>query len=215
MACAAVLVLAACGDDGKTAAAPTTPPVKAQPPEQDPAPAATYTCKTHADCVASCLSPSECCEDHCFCGNVYHVDQLDALRKRCKGALGACDNDAVCGSPSQEMMALCSAGTCTGVLAPIGVRMENGYFVTGATPSPTECTADADCLANTVPDETGCCQNHMLKPHTVAYRDWVNAWRQEACKDVTCPPPPAPAQPADCELAVKCVDGACANSCGR
>ncbi len=97
---------------------------------------------------------------------------------------------------------------------PADGRVEDGFFVTDDAPDPRKCATDSDCVGDTVADRTGCCQAPtQVIPHSRAYAAWVHKWRAGACIDITCPPPPAPAQPDECLFAVKCVEQVCENEC--
>ena len=89
------------------------------------------------------------------------------------------------------------------------------FFVAEGAPAPQACSAAADCVANTLPDTRNpCCHNpDTLEAYSVAYRDWVTAWRLEQCVGIVCPPPPLPPHPDDCRFEPRCVEGSCADSC--
>lgn len=93
-------------------------------------------------------------------------------------------------------------------------RMEEGFFMAEGAPDPRACSADADCVGDTVPAASGCCQaHHPIRAHSRAYTSWVGTWRAAHCDGVTCPPPPAPSQPDECSFTVRCEAGQCRDAC--
>lgn len=99
-----------------------------------------------------------------------------------------------------------SAGSAT--------RMENGFFMAEGAPPPQACSADSDCTGNTVAAAGGCCQApHPIRPHSRAYASWVSEWRAAHCREVQCPPPPAPNEPNECHFQLRCEAGQCADAC--
>lgn len=93
---------------------------------------------------------------------------------------------------------------------------EDGFFTAPGAPDPVMCEEDADCMGDTTLGEDGCCNEPTtIKAFSKDYRKWTSEWRKRSCEDVTCPPPPNPAQPADCYFQVRCVESACVNSCPK
>lgn len=90
-----------------------------------------------------------------------------------------------------------------------------GFFMAEGAPQPRACTGKADCLGDTIPDlAQPCCNNpRTLEPYALAYRTWVNGWRNDHCDAVECPPPPAPSMPPKCAFEVDCVEQRCVDSC--
>lgn len=98
---------------------------------------------------------------------------------------------------------------------PPGGTVQGRWFVPTGSPPPQACSVAEDCLGDTIPDaEQPCCNDpRSLRAYARAYRDAVGQWRTEHCEDVTCPPPPAPDMPPDCNFEMRCVEGQCANTC--
>ena len=97
-----------------------------------------------------------------------------------------------------------------------GTTIDGMWMPPGWSGAPAACTADADCMADTVPSPSSPCCNDptTLRPYARAYRAAVQAWRAAECSAATCPPPPPPARPEPCAITARCVEGACRNSCG-
>lgn len=180
---------------------------------------ARYTCAQDSDCVVSCNKPKSCCPDPCACENVYHKDELAALDKANKAVCAIKDlecDEPKCEPPDFKTIARCTSGTCTAALRPYDTRMVNGFFTMSGAPDPVACRTADDCLGDTVSDASGCCNNpRSLRAYSKKYRKWLYGMRSRACKGVKCPPPPAPAKPADCNFKMKCVENQCANSCPK
>jgi hypothetical protein len=193
----------------------TTTTDKAAPPSNAP-PEKSLACKTMADCVVTCTGPPVCCGQGCRCTHVYNLADLEAYKKY---AARICATKKIeckqyrCPKPIRKLVADCRAGKCVGVEMPADGRYDNGFFMRADAPPPQACKVDSDCIGDTVPDWSGCCQDHRIKPHSKAYKQWYQKMRKDSCQGVTCPPPPPPAQPARCAITVKCVKGTCANTC--
>ncbi|MFK8003607.1 MAG: hypothetical protein AB8H86_28855 [Polyangiales bacterium] len=113
--------------------------------------------------------------------------------------------------PISETASAANAETPPGT-APLVVE---GFFSGEGAPRPQACDAASDCIGDTIPDvQNPCCNNpRSLRPYSRAYRQWVGEWRAAECGGVECPPPPAPAMPADCSFEMQCVEGTCTNQC--
>ncbi len=92
--------------------------------------------------------------------------------------------------------------------------MIDGFYRTVSSPDPLACETASDCVGDTVADASGCCNDpYSIRAHSKAYRQWVSELRKRACVDVTCPPPPLPSRPLECNFELRCVDKKCMNSC--
>ena len=99
-----------------------------------------------------------------------------------------------------------------------GRMVYDRYYVDSTAPDPLACTADKDCIGDTVTDEKGCCiASSRAWPQSWPYHTWLSTTRRRAspiCKAMQCPPIGSPSMPAKCEIEVKCVVGKCQNTCG-
>ncbi len=172
------------------------------------------SCAAPTDCV---LVARVCCDcmaaDYVAVRSEHRAAASDRVRPDCEDrtcpAMDCPPIDPFC------VDALCAAGE-RGYPPKSKGRVVGGYFVTDEAPDPVACAADADCIGNTLLGADGCCRDPLtLLPHSKAYDAWQGA-RQSGpeCADVTCPPPPDAGEPADCYFDVRCVEGACRNSCG-
>jgi hypothetical protein len=95
--------------------------------------------------------------------------------------------------------------------------IEGHYFVAGDAPDPLACGADADCLADVVTDENGCCVRSTAPlPQTWLWHDWSTGRRLgDACKAAACQATPPGELPLACRVDVRCLAGRCASSCDR
>lgn len=93
--------------------------------------------------------------------------------------------------------------------------VHDGFFVAPGAPTPRACTADDQCVGDTIPDTANpCCNNpRTLRAYGRDYKNWVNTWRASNCDGVTCPPPPNPSLPPDCAFQVRCENNQCVDSC--
>lgn len=99
-----------------------------------------------------------------------------------------------------------------------GHMVYDRYYVDSTAPDPLACTADKDCIGDTVTDEKGCCiASSRAWPQSWPYHTWLSSTRRQAapvCKAMKCPPVGSPSMPAKCEIEVKCVAAKCQNACG-
>jgi hypothetical protein len=100
-----------------------------------------------------------------------------------------------------------------------GRMVYDRYYVDSTAPDPLACSADKDCVGDTVTDEKGCCiVSSRAWPQSWPYHTWLSKTRRQdapVCKAMECPPLGSPSMPAACEIAVKCVTGKCQNACGK
>ena len=92
--------------------------------------------------------------------------------------------------------------------------MDGTFYVEADAPDPRACTADSECLGDTVTDPGGCC---VISPdpiaQTWAYHTWLSTHRMSAaCTSAHCEQL-NPSRPRDCAFAVRCAEGRCVNSC--
>jgi hypothetical protein len=149
---------------------------------------------------------------------VYHVEELAALRKtnakECARKELECPQYR-CNEATERAIARCDSGSCVREFESLFPgRMEDGFFVAKGASSPRYCDVPDDCIGDTTPAEGGCCNDPTtLTAYSKGYRAWLENWREEHCADVDCPPPPAPAKPADCHFEMTCVDNQCGDRC--
>jgi hypothetical protein len=180
----------------------------------------TYTCTADEDCTVSCELPGDCCGQGCDCDAVYHVEEYDELRQANQAACTgeeSCDQYR-CPRSEFEKSARCRDARCELVRTPVGSRMENGFFMAEGAPDPLACTTPDECTGDTVSAEGGCCNDpYSLRAHSKSYAAWLYRWRTEddRCSVVECPPPPNPSEPPDCAFEMRCVKGACADTCSQ
>jgi hypothetical protein len=86
--------------------------------------------------------------------------------------------------------------------SPAGRIVEEHYFVADSTPDPLACTADSDCIVDTVTLEDGCCiGSSAIFPQSWAWHTWISERRMSGARsNVSCPPvpPPSPPRSDDC-----------------
>ena len=177
-------------------------------------------CSEDSDCT---LVAHTCCA--CMSGDYVAVNEAHRSEARERVRPDDCESCPAMDCPPVD--AYCREGLCISAergFAPepaiqeptpdVG-RLENGFFVTTSSPSPLACVADTDCRGDTVLGADGCCRDpYSLRPHSQDYSRWMGARsNSEVCSAVECPPPPNPAEPADCEFDVSCEASVCVNSC--
>jgi len=242
----AVLLLAAfgCEKDKKPSPKPTPqprvnkppvdkPPVDKPPvdkPGQTPTSVKKFTCRSDADCVVSCEQPNSCCGQLCQCSNVYHKQQLAKIKAAnkvsCSRRTVNCP-EADCAKPVTVPRAMCAAGgKCIAVKVPWGTKMVDGFLILPGSPPPQACKTASDCVGDTVPLASGCCNNpRSLRAYSRPYKRFVHKWRTKpmtylpglkaACAQVKCLPPPSPSQPPKCRFTMRCENNKCADSCRK
>lgn len=202
-----MLMLSGCGkDDGGTSETVVTKPPVAQ----------VYTCSTDQECRVTCESPGSCCGQGCECTHVYVEAEFQAFHaentKRCAEKTEECDQYS-CTEPTHKTIAMCVDGACKGKRIPI-TTVKDGYFRAASSPEPLTCKIANDCIGDTLPTATGCCNAPTsLGVYNKSYKAWLTSWRTENCEDATCPPPPNPSQPPECAFEMQCLEGRCANRC--
>jgi hypothetical protein len=94
-------------------------------------------------------------------------------------------------------------------------RWELDFYRTDESPDPVACEVDSDCIGDTTLGKAGCCNEPTtIRPHAKKYRAWAGKHSaSDVCREVTCPRPPNPAQPAECYFQVSCVKNTCVNAC--
>ena len=108
----------------------------------------------------------------------------------------------------------CGKGTSAAGPSQSPPTQVDGLYTVAGAPAPRACAVDADCVGDTVPAADLCCQDpHAVVPHARVWSTWINDWRTRSCAGHTCPEPPNPAQPPDCEFAVSCQNKRCENAC--
>jgi hypothetical protein len=115
-----------------------------------------------------------------------------------------------CGAPSASPAEPPSPSAEPRPPAPAGDVIEGCYVEAGG-PDPFACATDADCTTGGLFDADACCMTGVTHAHARAYHEWQLAAFRARC-DGTCVTPPA--APSDCEIAVRCDGGRCANGCG-
>ena len=180
-----------------------------------------YECKSDAECTLSCTLPGDCCGKGCDCDAAYHVDEIQAIRKKnrelCEGKQLDCPQYS-CAKPTYDLVAYCEAGDCKARKvphAPPSPPQDRGFPRPDGSPDPLSCESAEDCIGDTIPNESGCCQEPtQVRAHTRAYRSYMQTWRKDHCSAAPpCPPPPNPAEPAECLFEMDCVESLCVNSC--
>ena len=93
-------------------------------------------------------------------------------------------------------------------------RVEGPFYLEPGAPDPRACGSDADCVGDTVTDRAGCCvASSTPVAQSWAYHTWLSTHRgAAACAGVSCRVF-SPSPPLDCEMTVRCVEGACVNTC--
>jgi hypothetical protein len=199
-----LLVLSACGKGGSSTSG-------------GPLSGNQSACEVDGDCTIDCTTGSNCCGPLCRCEVAITRAQAKANRadyeRKCEGKELDCPV-ASCPQPNDTLAAKCKARRCVVEQTPRPTQVDGIYTVAGA-PDPRACAVDADCIGDTIPAKDLCCQDpYNVVPHARAWRTWMNDWRTRSCAAAhTCPPPPNPAQPAECGFAVSCKDSRCVNAC--
>jgi hypothetical protein len=147
----------------------------------------------------------------------------------CACASGTSKEKAAPPPPAREAASVASVPSASpSVLPPLGVvppagtgghMVDDRYYVDSTAPDPLACSADKDCIGDTVTDEKGCCiASSRAWPQSWPYHTWLSSTRRRdapVCKAMQCPPLGSPSRPAACELAVKCLNAKCQNACGK
>ena len=174
------------------------------------------TCDTDADCVVDCTRRDECCDTLCRCETAHSKRAAAAIHdentEHCRGRAIRCATMS-CPAPTDDVVARCRAHRCATEHVAHAEQIDGMWTAAGA-PPPKACAADADCTADSASARDLCCNNpYGVVAQSAAWRRWIMEWRERTCKGHACPPPPSPPPPLACELAVKCVDQKCANTC--
>ncbi|MBX7191417.1 MAG: hypothetical protein K1X94_05140 [Sandaracinaceae bacterium] len=94
-----------------------------------------------------------------------------------------------------------------------GAHMDGPFYMEDGAPDPRHCTADAECLGDTVTDSGGCCVPSSTPiAQTWAYHTWLSTQRMAECAAASCPMI-SPSMPEECALTARCVEGVCVNTC--
>lgn len=88
-------------------------------------------------------------------------------------------------------------------------RVVDGCFVTDEAPDPWACATADDCVAGGLLEPT-CCMSGMTHTHSRAYHEWQVGLFHTHC-DGTCMA--SPSLPLECQMAARCVEGRCMDSC--